>query len=65
MRPINDSVLGGYALLEDIYAKPALILKAELPRRIYCQGQVSQLYFVGSLVIAGLVFVIAVMLLLE
>jgi sensor domain CHASE-containing protein len=65
VRPINDSVLGGYALLQDIYGKPALILKAELPRRIYCQGQVSQLYFVGSLVIAGLVFVIAVTLLLE
>ena len=65
VRPINDSVLGGYALLSDIYGKPALILKAEMPRRIYRQGQVSQLYFVGSLGIAGLVFAIAVMLLLE
>jgi PAS domain S-box-containing protein len=65
VRPINDSVLGGYALLQDIYGKPALILKAEMPRRIYRQGQVSQLYFVGSLAIAGLVFAIVVMLLLE
>jgi PAS domain S-box-containing protein len=65
VRPLNDSVLGGYALLYDIYGKPALILKAEMPRRIYRQGQVSQLYFVGSLGIAGLVFAIAVMLLLE
>ena len=65
VRPINDSVLGGYALLDDIYGKPALILKAEMPRRIYRQGQVSQLYFVGSLGITGLVFAIAVMLLLE
>ncbi len=65
VRPINDSVLGGYALLYDIYGKPALILKAEMPRRIYRQGQVSQLYFVGSLGITALVFAIAVMLLLE
>src|SRR4029077_10264206 len=65
VHPINDSVLGGYALLYDIYGKPALILKAEMPRRIYRQGQVSQLYFVGSLGITGLVFTIAVMLLLE
>src|ERR1700730_5798045 len=65
VRPINDSVLGGYALLQDIYGKPALILKAEMPRRIYRQGQVSQLYFVGSMGITGLVFAIAVMLLLE
>ena len=65
VRPINDSVLGGYALLYDIYGKPALILKAEMPRRIYRQGQVSQLYFVVSLGIAGLVFATAIMLLLE
>ena len=65
VRPINESVLGGYTLLHDIYGKPALILKAEMPRRIYRQGQVSQLYFVVSLGIAGLVFATAIMLLLE
>jgi PAS domain S-box-containing protein len=65
VRPINDSVLGGYAFLFDVYENPALILKAEMPRGIYRQGQVSQLYFVASLGIAGLVFAIAVMLLLE
>jgi PAS domain S-box-containing protein len=65
VRPISDSVLGGYALLCDIYGKPGLIIKAEMPRRIYRQGQVSQLYFVASLGIAGFVFAIAVMLLLE
>jgi PAS domain S-box-containing protein len=65
VHPINDSVLGGYALLYDIYGKPAMILKAEMPRRIYRQGQVSQLYFLASLGIAGLVFAIAVLLLLE
>ena len=63
--PVNSSDLGGYALLYDIYGKPALILKAEMPRRIYRQGQVSQLYFVVSLGIAGLVFAIAITLLLE
>jgi len=65
VRPIDDSVLGGYALLNDIYGKPALILKAEMPRRIYRQGQISQTYFVVSLGIVGLVFSTAIMLLLE
>ena len=65
VRPIDDSSLGGYALLYDIYGRPALILKAEMPRGIYRQGQVSQTYFMGSLGVAGLVFAIAVMLLLE
>ena len=65
VHPINDAVLGGYTLLYDVYGKPALILKAEMPRRIYRQGQVSQLYFVVSLGIAALVFSAAIMLLLE
>jgi PAS domain S-box-containing protein len=62
---IDSSTLGGYALLYDIYGKPALMLKAEMPRRMYQQGQVSQLYFLASLGIAGIVFAIAMMLLLE
>src|SRR5579863_9903855 len=62
---INGESLGGYALLYDIYGKPALILKAEMPRRMYRQGQISQLYFVGSLGVAGLAFAVAIMMLLE
>ena len=65
VRPISDSVLGGYALIYDIYGKPALILQAEMPRRMYRRGQASQLYFVVSLGIAGLVFAIVIVLLLE
>ena len=65
VRPMNAALLGGYALLDDIYGKPALILKVEMPRLIYEQGHLSQLYFVGSLGIAGLVFAGVVMLLLE
>jgi PAS domain S-box-containing protein len=64
-RPLSESVLGGYILLNDIYGKPALILKAEMPRRMYYQGQMSQLYFAGSLVVAGFVFGGVVLFLLE
>jgi sensor domain CHASE-containing protein len=62
---IDDDVLGGYASLYDIYGKPALILKAEMPRQMYRQGQASQLYFVASLGISGVVFAVVVMLLLN
>jgi two-component system, sensor histidine kinase and response regulator len=61
----NDSILAGYALLYDIYGKPALIVEARMPRRMYHQGQVSQMYFVLSLGIAGLVFSTAIVILLE
>ncbi len=65
VRPINEHLLGGYTLLNDIYGKPALILRAEMPRVIYQQGRLSQLYFVGALLIAGIVFGGVVQLLLE
>jgi PAS domain S-box-containing protein len=65
VRPMNDSIIGGYTLLNDIYNRPALILRVEMPRVIYQQGRLSQLYFVGALLIAGIVFGFAVLLLLE
>jgi len=65
VRPMNEELLGGYTLLNDIYGKPALILRAEIPRVIYQQGRLSQLYFVGALLISGLVFGGVVLLLLE
>jgi PAS domain S-box-containing protein len=65
VRPMNENLLGGYTLLNDIYGKPALILRAEMPRVIYQQGRISQLYFVGALLIAGIVFGVVVLLLLE
>jgi PAS domain S-box-containing protein len=63
--PLSESVLGGYTLLNDIYGKPALILKTEMPRRMYAQGHISRLYFLGSLILAGFVFGVAILWLLE
>jgi PAS domain S-box-containing protein len=65
VRPMNDSVIGGYTVLNDIYNRPALILRVEMPRIIYQQGRLSQLYFVGALLIAGIVFGVVVLFLLE
>jgi PAS domain S-box-containing protein len=65
VRPMNEKLLDGYTILNDIYGKPALILRAEMPRVIYQQGRLSQLYFLGALLIAGIVFAGVVQLLLE
>ena len=65
VRSIDDEVIAGYALLNDIYGKPALILRVEMPRLIYRQGRLSQLYFVAALLIAGIVLGSVVQLLLE
>ncbi|MBC7947882.1 MAG: HAMP domain-containing protein, partial [Chitinophagaceae bacterium] len=65
IRSQNDELIAGYELLQDIYGNPALILRIELPREIYAQGQASISYFIISLLIAGLIFAGATLILLE
>jgi PAS domain S-box-containing protein len=65
LQTLNDTVVEGYALLNDVYGKPALILRADLPRTIYHNGLLGQYYFVGSLLVAGIVFFVVIQVLLE
>ena len=64
-RAINEDVVAGYVRYNDVYGKPALLLSVEQPRDIYQQGQRSILYFMLSLLGAGVIFGIVVLLLIE
>ncbi len=65
MRPMSESSLGGYTLLNDIYGKLAFILKVNIGRSIYQQGQLGQMYFMGALLLGGIVVTGVVQFLLE
>ncbi|GIV98466.1 MAG: hypothetical protein KatS3mg057_3123 [Herpetosiphonaceae bacterium] len=65
VQPLSAETVAGYTLLEDIHKNPALLVRVEMPRRIYTQGKTTIFYFVVSLIAAGLIFGGAVMLLLE
>jgi sensor domain CHASE-containing protein/class 3 adenylate cyclase len=65
VKPLDGQTVVGYALIKDVYARPALILRVELPRNIYRQGQDSLTYFVGALFVAGLVIGVVLGILLE
>ena len=56
VRALDRHSIAGYTLLNDIYRNPVIILKVDLPREIYQQGRVSQLYFMASILAVGLVF---------
>ena len=56
IRPLNDRSIAGYGMIEDLRARPALVLQVVLPRKIYHQGESSLLYFVVIFLAAGLVF---------
>lgn len=55
VRPVNEQTIGGYTLLNDIYGKPALLMRVSIPREIYKQSQTSLQYLITFLVIVELV----------
>jgi sensor domain CHASE-containing protein/signal transduction histidine kinase len=65
VRPLGPDTIKGYARLEDVYGRPALIIETQMARDIYQQGEQSVLYFLFSLLAIGLVFGAVSMILLE
>jgi signal transduction histidine kinase/CheY-like chemotaxis protein len=56
VRAIDKKILHGYILIDDIYGRPAVILQAEMPRAIYRQGRISELYSGASRLVIVFVF---------
>lgn len=54
-RPLDDQVIAGYALVTDVYARPALILRATMPREITQHGQISQRYLMALILFSGII----------
>ncbi|MBI4188768.1 MAG: HAMP domain-containing protein, partial [Chloroflexi bacterium] len=65
VRPLDSQHVAGYSLINDIYGRPALLMRADMPRDIYQHGQRSIAYLIVSIVVAGVVLGTATMLLLE
>ncbi len=65
LRPLNSKDVAGYGLIKDIYGKDGLILRAVMPRKIMQQGKASLFQFLVSLLMAGFVFGLVTMLLME
>lgn len=65
IQPLDDKWLGGYTTLNDVNGKRAVILKASIPRTVYERGQSTLSYFMLVLVTVGLIFGMAMMVLME
>lgn len=48
VRAVDKSFIAGYISLSDIYGHPALMLRVEMPRAIYHQGRLSEVYLGGA-----------------
>ena len=62
---LSKSKIAGYTTVNDVYGKPALILRISMQRDIYNQGMNNFYYFVLSLTVVGLVLGIVTFFLLE
>ena len=56
VRYTDDKFIGGYIRINDVYGNPAVVLRADVPRAIYKQGRISQIYFAGAMLIIVLFF---------
>src|SRR5271169_5174688 len=65
IRPLDSQSLAAYQVLDDIYGRPALLIRVLLPRTIYEQGHTSLIQFLLLLIAAGFVFGAATLYLLE
>jgi sensor domain CHASE-containing protein len=65
LRRLNSKNVAGYGLFKGIYGKDDLILRAVMSRKIMHQGEASLFHFLVSLLMAGFVFGLVTMLLME
>ncbi|MEK0179383.1 MAG: response regulator [Oscillatoriales cyanobacterium] len=65
VEPLSKSLVAGYALIRDIHGNLALMLRVEVDRVIYSQGQATLELFTLSILAVGLVFSAIALILLE
>lgn len=63
--PLNDDYIGGYRVIDDVFGKPALIMKVMTPRLIYQNGKDTIAYIILSTLAVGMVIAALAIVLLE
>jgi signal transduction histidine kinase len=65
VQPLNADMAAGYTLLMDVYDDPFLMLRVDMPRDIYKQGEATVGYFLVAQIVTGVVTSAAVLVILE
>ncbi len=61
----DSQTIAGYTLVKDIYNNSALLLRVELPREIYQQGQRTANFILWVVLVVGVAFLVITLFLLE
>jgi PAS domain S-box-containing protein len=65
VQALEDGFIGGYTIWNDIFGKPALLLRVDMPREIFTHGRETIQYLVTWLLVIGLGFGLAMVVLME
>jgi sensor domain CHASE-containing protein/putative methionine-R-sulfoxide reductase with GAF domain len=65
VKDLDENLIAGYSVINDIFGNPVLIVRVDKPRNIYLQGKKTINYFLISLIIIGVLFSILIYFLLE
>ena len=65
IQPLNDELISGYALVNDIYGEPVLVLRVNIPRDIYRQSQIAKRYSIFSILVIAIIIILLVLFFLQ
>jgi PAS domain S-box-containing protein len=65
VQALEDNFISGYTIWNDVFGKPALLLRVDMPREIYAHGRETIQYLVTWLLVIGLFFGLAMVVLME
>lgn len=65
IKALGANTVAGYMQINDIFGKPALILRIDTPRDILKQGQLSLQYLTIALIVVGFIFGVSNLLMLD
>ena len=63
--PLSDERIAGYTIMTDIYGDPGLILRVDMARDVFAQGQRTQDFFIYALVGVGVAFLVLTLVIIE
>jgi sensor domain CHASE-containing protein/nitrogen-specific signal transduction histidine kinase len=65
VKPVDSKIISGYVVVKDVYDKPAMLLRIDVPRTIYQQGKLTLNRFVLLLGASGVIFGVVILFLVE
>lgn len=65
IQPLSNDLVSGYISIKDIYGDPILVLKVDVDRNIYKQGQVSIRYLSIYNLIIGIAFAVIAVIIMQ